>query len=257
MALSEAAARAGAELVRRDATRRCARRLERVADAAAPGDRRTAADPAAGRDDAGRRADPPRSQPRARAVILHGRDHGDRRPDLAGSLGGGGRYDNLIGMFLGRDIPACGFSLGLERIIVVMTERTCFPADGHARRGRCDGHVLDDETAGDALALASELRARGPARRCLSRRRGKFGKPLKYASARGAPFMAILGEDERARGEVASEPARRGEQTASPRRRGVRDCRHSRELRTGRSTVDDCNLELRTLNSEWLNSSAI
>ena len=48
-------------------------------------------------------------------------------PDLAGSLGGGGRYDNLVGMFLGRDVPACGFSLGLERIIVVMTERRMFP----------------------------------------------------------------------------------------------------------------------------------
>jgi histidyl-tRNA synthetase len=45
-----------------------------------------------------------------------------------GSLGGGGRYDNLVGMFLGRDVPACGFSLGLERIIVVMTEREMFPA---------------------------------------------------------------------------------------------------------------------------------
>jgi len=48
-------------------------------------------------------------------------------PDLSGSLGGGGRYDNLVGMFLGHDIPACGFSLGLERIIVVMTERNMFP----------------------------------------------------------------------------------------------------------------------------------
>ncbi len=38
--------------------------------------------------------------------------------DGIGSLGGGGRYDNLVGMFLGRDVPACGFSLGLERIIV-------------------------------------------------------------------------------------------------------------------------------------------
>ena len=47
--------------------------------------------------------------------------------DLAGSLGGGGRYDNLVGMFLGKDVPACGFSLGLERIIVVMTEREMFP----------------------------------------------------------------------------------------------------------------------------------
>src|SRR5262249_55066346 len=53
-------------------------------------------------------------------------------PDLAGSLGGGGRYDNLIGMFLGRDIPACGFSLGLGRIIVVMTEPNMFP--GHLVR---------------------------------------------------------------------------------------------------------------------------
>jgi len=44
-----------------------------------------------------------------------------------GSLGGGGRYDGLIGMFLGKDVPACGFSLGLERIIVVMTERRMFP----------------------------------------------------------------------------------------------------------------------------------
>ena len=49
-----------------------------------------------------------------------------------GSLGGGGRYDNLVGMFLGRDVPACGFSLGLERIIVVMTERDMFPAGRRA-----------------------------------------------------------------------------------------------------------------------------
>jgi len=47
--------------------------------------------------------------------------------DLAGSLGGGGRYDNLVGMFGGQDIPACGFSLGLERILVVMGERGMFP----------------------------------------------------------------------------------------------------------------------------------
>src|SRR6185295_9237133 len=50
-------------------------------------------------------------------------------PDLAGSLGGGGRYDGLIGMFLGEEVPACGFSLGLERILVVMGERGMFPPD--------------------------------------------------------------------------------------------------------------------------------
>jgi len=49
-------------------------------------------------------------------------------PDLAGSLGGGGRYDDLVGMFLGQSIPAAAFSLGLERILVVMGERGRFPA---------------------------------------------------------------------------------------------------------------------------------
>ena len=81
-------------------------------------------------------------------------------PDLAGSLGGGGRYDNLIGMFLGRDIPACGFSLGLERIIFVMTERNMFPASVAQRRRGRDGHDLEPRDARPSLALASELRAR-------------------------------------------------------------------------------------------------
>jgi len=48
-------------------------------------------------------------------------------PDLGSSLGGGGRYDGLIGMFLGREVPACGLSLGLERILVVMEERNMYP----------------------------------------------------------------------------------------------------------------------------------
>ena len=47
--------------------------------------------------------------------------------DLAGSLGGGGRYDDLVGMFGKQKIPAVGFSLGLERIIVVMEERGMYP----------------------------------------------------------------------------------------------------------------------------------
>jgi histidyl-tRNA synthetase len=48
-------------------------------------------------------------------------------PDLNGSLGGGGRYDNLVGMFGKKQVPAVGFSLGLERILVVMEERKMFP----------------------------------------------------------------------------------------------------------------------------------
>jgi histidyl-tRNA synthetase len=123
-------------------------------------------------------------------------------PDLPGSLGGGGRYDNLIGMFLGRDIPACGFSLGLERIIVVMTERRMFPA--RVSRGAVDVTVayLGEEQRADALRLASELRGQGLRVDIYPEAARKLEKPLKYAGSRQVPVMAILGGDEQARGDV-------------------------------------------------------
>src|SRR6478735_6826200 len=114
-----------------------------------------------------------------------------------GSLGGGGRYDNLIGMFLGRDVPACGFSLGLERIIVVMTERGMFP-DAIAGGGvDVMVTVWNDESRSDALALAGELR-RGGVRVDVYPDADKLGKQFKYASSRAVPFVAIVGDDERA-----------------------------------------------------------
>src|SRR6058998_1979713 len=135
---------------------------------------------------------------------------------LAGSLGGGGRYDGLVGMFLGRDIPACGFSLGLERIIVVMTERNMFP-DAVARAG-IDVLVTiwNHETRDESLKLARELRRSG-LRVDVYPEADKLAKQFKYASARNSPFVAILGDDERARGEVGLKDLRSGEQ-ASVRR---------------------------------------
>ena len=89
-------------------------------------------------------------------------------PDLAGSLGGGGRYDNLVGMFLGEDVPACGFSLGLERILVVMAERGMFPADVQQAAADVMVTLFDDGDDSEALGLAAELRPRRPARRGVS-----------------------------------------------------------------------------------------
>lgn len=43
-------------------------------------------------------------------------------PEFGGSCGGGGRYDKMVGRFTGRDVPACGFSIGFERIILIMME---------------------------------------------------------------------------------------------------------------------------------------
>jgi histidyl-tRNA synthetase len=131
--------------------------------------------------------------------------------DLAGSLGGGGRYDNLVGMFLGRDVPACGFSLGLERIIVVMTERAMFPPTVVA--GTVDVMVAlwNAASRGDALALASELRGAG-LRVDIYPEADKLGKQFKYASSRSVPFVAIVGDDERAQGTVSIKDLRSGDQ---------------------------------------------
>ncbi|HEX6188984.1 MAG TPA: histidine--tRNA ligase [Pyrinomonadaceae bacterium] len=134
--------------------------------------------------------------------------------DLAGSLGGGGRYDNLVGMFLGKDVPACGFSLGLERIIVVMTEREMFqqissPADILVT-------VWNEASAGESLGLARQLRSK-QLKVDVYPEADKLGKQFKYASERGIPFVAILGEEERSRGEVAVKNMWSGEQLSVKR----------------------------------------
>jgi histidyl-tRNA synthetase len=137
-------------------------------------------------------------------------------PDLAGSLGGGGRYDNLVGMFLGRDVPACGFSLGLERIIVVMTERGMFPAHVAASNADVMVTVWNDGSRADALSLAGELR-KGGLRVDVYPDVDKLGKQVKYASARNVPFVTIVGDDERAAGTVSVKDMRSGAQLNMPR----------------------------------------
>src|SRR5262245_39174739 len=82
--------------------------------------------------------------------------------DLAGSLGGGGRYDNLVGMFLGQDVPACGFSLGLERILVVMNERSLFPAEVENRSADVLIVFSNEDFVFQGLAAARVLRQADP-----------------------------------------------------------------------------------------------
>jgi histidyl-tRNA synthetase len=113
-------------------------------------------------------------------------------PELAGSLGGGGRYDGLIGMFSGKDVPACGFSLGLERVLVVMAERAMFPAS----LGELDAVVaaVSDEQVGAALALSVELRRAG-LRVDLRPHAVKPGKLRKHADERGVRAAVWLEPD--------------------------------------------------------------
>ncbi len=141
-------------------------------------------------------------------------------PDLAGSLGGGGRYDDLVGMFLGQRVPACGLSLGLERILVVMAERGMFPAT--VARPPADVLVanFDGTAVADALVLAAELRRGHDGTRLAVEVYpdvDKLGKQFKYAAERGIPFVAVVGSEERQAGQVTLKALTSGTQAALAR----------------------------------------
>lgn len=114
-------------------------------------------------------------------------------PQLAGSLGGGGRYDGLIGMFTRRSIPAVGFSLGLERILIVMEERGLFPALV------VGAQVLLCRLAGvgdrELLAVAQRLRA-GGVRVEVYPEEDKLGVQIAYAAKAGLRYAALVGSEE-------------------------------------------------------------
>lgn len=141
-------------------------------------------------------------------------------PDLAGSLGGGGRYDGLIGMFSAEQIPACGFSLGLERILVVMAERNMFPAGLTDVGPDVLVTIFDESLMSDSLKLATDLRGAGLRVEIYpeSLRNGKdLGKAFKYADGRKARFVTVVGQDEFARGDVKLKNLLSGEQQAVSR----------------------------------------
>ncbi|MEO7271559.1 MAG: histidine--tRNA ligase [Vicinamibacterales bacterium] len=136
--------------------------------------------------------------------------------DLAGSLGGGGRYDGLIGMFSGEAIPACGFSLGLERILVVMAERGMFPAAIGTGAAAVLVTLFEGEPVEDALWLAADLRGGGLSVEVYPDA-DKLGKQFKYAGARGVRLVTVMGGNERAGGQVTIKDMKSGQQSTVAR----------------------------------------
>ena len=135
-------------------------------------------------------------------------------PGLSGSGGGGGRYDTLIGMFSGRDIPACGFSLGLERILLIMEERGLFPAQ-LAGEPQVLVTQYDASTAGASIALAQALRAAGM-RADLYPDFDRYGKQFRYADERRIGFALLVSPREIEAGVVAVKNLASGEQVDVP-----------------------------------------
>lgn len=134
--------------------------------------------------------------------------------DLTGSLGGGGRYDELIGMFGKERIPAVGFSLGLERILLVMQEREMYPP---LRTGPDVLLCWMGIQPAQALQVARTLRTQG-LRVEVYPQPAKLGKQLQYADSPGikAPFAAIIGDQELADGTVTLKNLASGKQQSVP-----------------------------------------
>jgi histidyl-tRNA synthetase len=131
-----------------------------------------------------------------------------------GSVSGGGRYDGLIGRLGGREVPAVGVSLGIERLLVVMGERGMLPAGVGGARAMLT--VFSAETSGATLALAARLRKAGVSIETWLGEPGALGKQLKNAAARGVPFAVVMGPDEIARGAVQLKELRTGVQERVP-----------------------------------------
>ena len=132
-------------------------------------------------------------------------------PDLAGSLAGGGRYDGLIGMFGKEHIPAVGFSLGLERILLIMEERGMFPKELSDSSADVLVTVWSEESISESLKLAAELRKEN-LRVLVYPEADKLGKQFKYADSIKIPFVCVLGESELAENKVTLKNLRTGEQ---------------------------------------------
>ncbi|MEZ6022697.1 MAG: His/Gly/Thr/Pro-type tRNA ligase C-terminal domain-containing protein [Hyphomonadaceae bacterium] len=121
-----------------------------------------------------------------------------------GSVGGGGRYDDLVARFRGERIPATGFSVGVSRLAAALQAQEAAEAEGPVIV-----LVMDQARITDALAMANELRAAGVRAEAYLGASGMKAQ-LKYADKRAAPVAIIQGGDELAKGVVTLKDLRLG-----------------------------------------------
>lgn len=112
------------------------------------------------------------------------------------TLGGGGRYDGMIKGMGGPDLPAIGFALGMERLLLALGDAAVPVKEGH-----CFIAPLGDRAALEGLKLANELRALG-VRAEVDGRGGSLKSLLRRASGLGATYCVVLGDNELDRGIV-------------------------------------------------------
>ncbi len=130
-------------------------------------------------------------------TVLRSNDPEER----VGSISGGGRYDELLGLFRKESLPMTGVSLGIERLIALMDKRNLYPPNLKRTVVEVLVTVFGPETRAESMGLASALRASG-IKTELFMQQARVGKQIGYADKKGIPVVALLGPDEIARGEV-------------------------------------------------------
>ena len=111
-----------------------------------------------------------------------------------GSIGGGGRYNDLTSLFGVPNVPGVGISFGVDRIYDVLEEKNLFPASV-AQNTKILFFNLGEEEAKEAYQLMATLRAKKIA--CeIYPDKSKFDKQFKYAEKKGIPNIIIIGSDE-------------------------------------------------------------
>ena len=124
------------------------------------------------------------------------------QPENLGSVQGGGRYDELIGLFRGQSLPTTGISLGIERILELMDMLNLYPASVGSTVVQALVTLFSDDLQTDALKLAMELREVGIKTETFMDARKGLGKQIGYADSKGIPIVIIAGQDELNTGQV-------------------------------------------------------
>ena len=151
------------------------------------------------------------------------------RPVRFGSIGGGGRYDDLVARFTGQSTPATGFSFGVSRLASAL--RAAGRA-GEVARGPVVVIVFSQDDMQSYLDAVSELRAAGIAAELYLGRAGMKAQ-MKYADRRNAPAVVLLGGDEIAAGQVTIKDLDAGRAAAA----GLADNEAWKAERPGQQTV--------------------
>ena len=135
-------------------------------------------------------------------------------PVRFGSVGGGGRYDGLVGRFRPESTPATGFSIGVSRLFAALKLVGSPIVSGDERKGPVVVLVLDRERLADYQRMAMRLREAGVAAELYLGASGMKAQ-MKYADKRKSPLVVIQGSDEKARGEVQIKDLVLGAQAAA------------------------------------------